>query len=82
MRKVTGNISKVIAAIDSLKGQELKISINRGRNKIENYCGAIEETYPSVFIFNVKTSDKKFDSITKLSCSYQDVLCGYIKFAR
>ena len=65
-----------------MKGKELKMSINRGRNKIENYCGAIEEIYPSVFIFNVKASDKKFGSVAKLSCSYQDVLCGYIKFAR
>lgn len=61
--------------INELKGKEVKIRLNKGRNKIRFLKGKIDETYSSVFV--IKIFDDVFD---RLSCTYQDVLCGDVRF--
>ena len=61
--------------IKELKGKDLKIRLNKGRNKIQFFSGKIDEIYSSVFV--VQIYDSVFD---RLSCTYQDVLCGDVKF--
>jgi len=75
MKKQTVTLQSVKNKIESLKGKRLRIRLNKGRNKIKYFNGAIDQTYSSVFV--VKIYDDIFD---KLSCSYQDVLCGEVKF--
>lgn len=75
MIKKVCNIDVVKEKIQELKGKDLKIRLNKGRNKIQFFKGKIDETYSSVFV--VQIYDSVFD---RLSCTYQDVLCGDVKF--
>ena len=77
MRKSALSISEVKEYIDSLKGKNLKISVNKGRKRIIRYDGSIEEVYPSVFTLKI-LGDK---NVNMLSCSYSDVICGDIKLS-
>lgn len=75
MRKQTVSLETVKSKIEELKGKEVKIRLNKGRNRIRYLKGKIDETYSSVFV--VKIYDDIFD---RLSCTYQDVLCGDVRF--
>lgn len=78
MRKRAVSIEEVKRSIEGLKGSSLRISINRGRKRIQRYDGEIAEMYPAVFTLKI-TSDKHIDL---LSFSYSDVICGDIKLTR
>lgn len=75
MRKSILNLTDIKQRIINIKGRDVDISINRGRKRIDNYCGIIENTYPSVF--TVKIAD--VDGFKNVTCSYSDVLCGDVK---
>ena len=75
MKRKMCNLDVVKEKIQQLKGKDLKIRLNKGRNKIQFFKGRIDETYSSVFV--VQIYDSVFD---RLSCTYQDVLCGDVKF--
>ena len=76
MREKTKSIQQVKESMQNLKGNNLKISVNKGRKKIVKYDGKIINLYPSVFTLKI-FNDKNIDF---LSCSYNDVICGDIKF--
>ena len=78
MRKVNLDIKDIIEIISNLKGQNVKMHVNKGRKRIEKYRGIIDHTYPS--IFTVKLSDKNTQSY--LSYSYSEVLCGAVKIKK
>lgn len=69
-------LSQVKEKISSLKGQNIHIKVNKGRNKIVSLTAIIDQVYPSMFIIN-PTSIVDLD---RKSYSYNDVLCGDIKF--
>ena len=69
------NINLIKEKIKLLQGKDVKIRLNKGRNKIQFFEGKIDELYSSVFI--IKIYDSFYD---RLSCTYQDVLCGDVKF--
>ena len=75
MRKVILNLNEIKEKILSIKGKDVDISINRGRKKIDNYLGVIENIYPSVFTVKI-LNDEQLKNVT---CSYSDVLCGDVK---
>ena len=75
MKRKVCNLDVVKEKIKELKGKDLKIRLNKGRNKIQFFSGKIDEIYSSVFV--VQIYDSVFD---RLSCTYQDVLCGDVKF--
>ena len=75
MRKSILNLTDIKQRINNIKGKDIDISINRGRKKIDSYCGTIENIYPSVFTVKIIDTDG-FKSVT---CSYSDVLCGDVK---
>lgn len=74
MRKIKYSLNEVKEKIRNLKGQELTMSINRGRKKIDTVTATIKDIYPSVF--TIKTTDEKLQTF-----SYFDVLCGDIVFS-
>lgn len=78
MRKVTGDIKQVISEITALKGQSVKMQINKGRKKIEKYEGIIESVYPSIFTVLVFDPDGE----KHLSYSHSEVLCGDVKISK
>ena len=75
MRKSALSIEDVKAYVGSLKGRNLKISVNKGRKRIVRFDGEIEEIYPSVFTLKILGDD----NVNMLSCSYSDLICGDIK---
>ena len=75
MKKKTVSLDVIKSKVDALKGKDIKIRLNKGRNKIKFLKGKIDETYSSVFVITIY--DDIFD---RLSCTYQDVLCGDVRF--
>lgn len=75
MRRDFLNLSDIKQKILNVKGKNVDISINRGRKKIDNYCGVVENIYPSVFTVKI-LNDQQLKNVT---CSYSDVLCGDVK---
>lgn len=72
MRKAVYGLNEVKEKIKELKGQSVKLSINRGRKKIDIVTATINDVYPSVFTIKI---DEKLQTF-----SYFDVLCGDIVF--
>lgn len=75
MRTINQDISKTIEQIKDMKGTSVKIKVNRGRNKIEEIEGIVENVYPS--IFTVRNSGGELSSF-----SYSDILARNILFYR
>ena len=71
MRKINYGLDEIKLKITNLKGQNVQMSINRGRKKIESLCAMIKDVYPSVF--TIKTEDEKLQTF-----SYFDVMCGNV----
>ncbi len=75
MRENGCNLSHAVERVKNLKGVELKLLINRGRNRFERVDGIIEDLYPNVFTVKTKSADTKI-----LTLSYADVMMKNIKF--
>lgn len=69
------SLNQVKDKINSLKGQNIHLKINKGRNKIVSLTAIIDQVYPSMFVIN-PTSTVDLD---RKSYSYNDVLCGEIR---
>lgn len=69
-------LSQVKQKVTNLKGQNVKLQVNKGRNKIVSLTAVIDQVYPSMFMI---TPTCKVD-LDRKSFSYSDVLCGDIKF--
>ena len=77
MRKTTVSVEQVKQGVRALIGKPIKVKINRGRKRIERYCGEISAVYPSVFTLKVEKS-----AVKSLSCSYSDLICGEVVIKR
>lgn len=73
MREIGKNLSETRKRVELLKGINVLIKVNEGRNKIIDYVGKVESVYPSVFTF--KTEDENIKTFP-----YADVLTKNIKF--
>lgn len=74
MKRNILNIEGIKNKILSLKGEQVELSVNRGRKKIEAVSGIIKDVYPSVFTIAIKSKQ------TLQTFSYYDVLCGNVVF--
>ena len=72
------SIDEVKKKIISLKGQEVKLYVNRGRRKVFKFDAVVEDVYSSVF--TVKNL-KQAMSLTH-TYSYSDILCGEVKILK
>lgn len=72
MRANVNALCEIKEKIANLKGNEINLNVNRGRKKIDNLKGFIENIYPSVFTF--LTAEKSRETF-----SYFDVLCGLVE---
>lgn len=75
MRKVNNDIKDVIEQITKLKGESVKMQVNKGRKRVEKYEGIIESVYPSIFTVLVYDPDGE----KHYSYSHAEVLCGDVK---
>ena len=73
MKKNNITIETVKKKLIDIIGKDIKMQVNKGRNKLFKYEGVIENLYPSVFTFKSQGSD-----IIK-SYSYTEILCGAVK---
>lgn len=71
MRANANALTEIKQRIADLKGNEINLSVNRGRKKIDKLQGFIENTYPSVFTFLTEEKNRE-------TFSYFDVLCGLV----
>ena len=71
MRANVNALNEIKQRIANLKGNEINLSVNRGRKKIDKLQGFVENTYPSVFTFMTDTKNRE-------TFSYFDVLCGLV----
>lgn len=77
MRKATVGVETIKRQVCELVGKTVKVSVNRGRNKVLRYKANVKGVYPSVFVLEIL--DCK--SLKSMSCSYNDLVCGDIKLA-
>ena len=77
MRKPSMDLEEVKQKIKELKGKDISMSVNRGRNKFVHYEGVLEDIYHSVFVVKLLNQEKE----EKLSYSFTEVLCGDVKIA-
>ncbi|MEG1581585.1 MAG: Veg family protein [Clostridia bacterium] len=75
MRVAKTSKEEIVDMIMKLKGEKIKMHINKGRKKIIKYTGFIENIYPS--IFTVRLEGEK--NISNMSYSYSEVMCGDVK---
>lgn len=68
MRRATIDLDEVKRNIKNLQGQNVEMSIDRGRKKIEYVSATIQDIYPSVFTVAIKNQSLQ-------TFSYFDVLC-------
>ena len=73
--KTTLSLNQVKNKINSLKGRNISLKVNKGRNKIVTLTAVIDQVYPSMFVI-APTCNVQLD---RKSYSYNDVLCGDIK---
>ncbi len=71
MRANANALTEIKEKIANLKGNEINISVNRGRKKIDTLSGFIENIYPSVFTFMTSSNSRE-------TFSYFDILCGLV----
>lgn len=75
MRTIKQDITKTIELVKDMQGIDIMLRVNRGRNKIEEIEGVIEDVYPS--IFTIRNKDGELSSF-----SYSDILAKNILFYR
>ena len=72
MRQRAIGVEEVKRKLTELKGKNLSVAVNRGRNKITHIDGMIVDMFPSVFTFRAAAGEL-------VSFPYSDVICGEIK---
>lgn len=75
MKRNVLELENVKQRILALKGNNVKMEVNRGRNKIVKFNGIIVNVYPSVFTVEADSSSL----LGSKTFSYFDVLCGEVK---
>lgn len=66
------DVIKVKRAVSSHIGSKVRIRSNKGRHKVDVTEGVITQTYPSIFLIEVKNDLE--ESCQTVSFSYTDVL--------
>lgn len=79
MRKKSQSLAAIKAKIEAMTGKDINMSVCRGRKRVSQYAGTIENAFPSIFVVRLKTAIKNTERIPCLSYSYNDVLCGEVR---
>lgn len=77
MRRTVTTLDDIKQAVLLLKGEQVKLYINRGRRKIFKFEGIIDNVYTSVF-----TVKDKIATSSTHTYSYSDILCGEVKISK
>lgn len=77
MRKSTVSVETIKNRVSDLLGKTVKVSVNRGRNKVVRYKANVKGVYPAVFVLEILNCK----SLRSMSCSYNDLICGDIRLS-
>lgn len=69
---------KIKTSLDGLIGKRVRLKANKGRRKIMEAEGVIEETYPKLFVIKL---DGQGDSFRRVSYTYSDVLTETVQLS-
>ena len=72
MIKGFSNISSAKEKINSLAGKKVRVKVNLGRNKREEFIGVLTGVYPALFTIAPVNNEYK----GKTSYSYAEYICG------
>lgn len=72
MKRNLNALDEVKSQIAALKGNEIQMSINRGRKRFDTFSAIVDNVYPSVFTVRVDAEKQQQNQ----TFSYFDVLCG------
>ena len=72
--KRVANLDVAKNTVQNLLGKRVRVRLNKGRNKVKNYDGVVQELHSNVFVVKL-LDDALFD---RISCSYIDMLCGEV----
>lgn len=75
MREAKTDVNITIGLVKGAVGERVKLRVNRGRNKIEEIVGAVENVYPKVFTF--RADDGRLNTFC-----YADVVSKNVRFYR
>ncbi len=70
------DVAEAKSKVQSLLGKRVVVKLNKGRNKVKNYKGVLQEAHPNVFV--VELCGEVFD---RISCSYTDMICGEVNLS-
>ncbi|HHW10962.1 MAG TPA: hypothetical protein GXX29_13430 [Firmicutes bacterium] len=63
-------------SLEASVGKRVKLKASRGRRKVVEAEGILEQTYPKVFVIKVNNAS---NSVQRLSYSYADVLTATVE---
>ncbi len=73
---------KVLAEIkqdlEAYVGERIRLKANRGRRKVIERVGVLEQTYPNIFVIKL---DEKKSSDRRVSFSYSDILTETVELS-
>jgi len=75
MKKTAMTVPEAKSFVASLLEKPLKITVNKGRKKLEKYCGKLLAVFPCVFTLKIEGNHP----VTTLSFSYSDLICGNVR---
>ena len=73
MKRSVTTLNDIKQAVLSLKGEQVRLYINRGRRKVLKFQGIIDSVYSSVF-----TVKEQIEANLTHTYSYSDILCGEV----
>lgn len=76
---VNRDLVSVRDRLDTIVGQKIKLTSNRGHKKMTTKQGVLEKTYPGIFV--VKLDNTKGVMGRRISFSYADVLTKAIELS-
>lgn len=73
------DIFQVKKQIDGYVGSKVRIRANKGRKRVVEKEGVLQNTYPSIFV--VKVQNEQQDTYRTVSYSYTDVLTNNVQLS-
>lgn len=64
-------LSEIKQHLDASIGKRIKLKANRGRKKVVEKLGVLEQTYPHIFVVRL---DENRNTVRRVSFSYTDIL--------
>lgn len=70
MQENTNPLDQIKLSLDACIGKKIKLRANKGRKKIVEAEGVLENTYPNIFVIKLDKSN----AVKRMSYTYADIL--------